>query len=80
MLITEFQKLPEGEPRVKKVGEKFLDGDKMIEQKLDVEEGMLVTYFEITDVKDKSVEFTTKFERIDSVRPAQLQLFPHTER
>lgn len=72
MRLLEFQKLPENGPSRIEEGEKFLAGEKIIEQKVNAKEDSTVTFYVVTKVnrnKDGSIRsfeyshYTTKLEK-----------------
>lgn len=65
MRLPDFQKLPEG-PKTNNVGEKFLEGEKMLDQKNKAVEGSLVTYFEIVNINERgNIEYIPKYDRLE---------------
>jgi hypothetical protein len=66
MRMQDFMALPEGAPNENRVGEMFLEGTKLIEQKNAVEVGQLVTYMVVVDVKEgKRIEYMPVMVRLE---------------
>lgn len=64
MKISKFRKLPEDSPKKPKVGDIFLDGEKMKGQKLKKEKGDSICYYRIISVKGNNIEYMLQYDKL----------------
>ena len=67
MKVADFQKLPEMAPRPKEayVGDRYLQGAKMIEQKMTKRPGDEISYYVVTDVTTGGYLTQPRYERLE---------------
>ena len=63
-----FQSLPEIEELDKvdlSIGDKFLYGESLIDQKYDKEVGDTITYYEVVDKSENNIRYIMKMEKLE---------------
>ena len=67
MRISDFNKLAEKKPENPKIGDIYLEGDRMVGQKGSKIRGQLITYYVVINVigDGSAIEYTPKYEKLE---------------
>ena len=67
MKVSEFQRLPEVAPLPKeaRIGEPYLQGEKMIEQKMTKRVGDEITFYVVEDVSDNGYLSSACYQKLE---------------
>lgn len=67
MRISDFNKLPEKKPDSPKIGDIFLEGDRMVGQKGSKAKGQIITYYTVIKIigDGSTIEYAPKYEPLE---------------